>query len=124
MAGYDWIVVTSPNGARELARRMRGQPARIAAIGPGTAAALRENGLEPDLVARESTQEGLLDELPRPAGRVLFTGADDARTLLPETLGADVVHLYRTIELSPPQFPNADPRPPSGPGGSVSRRRS
>ena len=67
--GYDWVVVTSPNGARELARRRRrGALPRLAAIGPGTAAALRELGLPPDLVPRVSTQEGLRDELPRPPG--------------------------------------------------------
>jgi len=35
--GYDWVVLTSPNGARELRRRMRGTPARVAAIGAATA---------------------------------------------------------------------------------------
>ena len=32
--GYDWVVVTSANGARELARRATAQPASVAAIGP------------------------------------------------------------------------------------------
>ena len=32
--GYDWVVLTSATGARELSRRMRGTPARVAAIGP------------------------------------------------------------------------------------------
>ncbi len=35
-----------------------------------------------DLVASVSTQEGLLAELPRPAGRVLFAGAEGARQLI------------------------------------------
>jgi uroporphyrinogen-III synthase len=43
-----------------------------------------------------STQEGLLAELPRPAGRVLFAGAEGARPLLADELAADVVVLYRT----------------------------
>jgi len=102
--GYDWVVVTSPNGARELRRRMRGRPGRIAAIGAATAEAL--GGA--DLVARVSTQEGLLAELPRPAGRVLFAGAEGARPLLAEELGADVVALYRTVELRPPEPPLGD----------------
>ena len=108
VAGYDWVVVTSPNGATELARRIRGQAPKIAAIGPGTAAALRQHGLAPDLTARVSTQEGLLAELPRPPGRVLFVAAEGARTLLPDELDADVVHAYRTVELSPSDFPEAD----------------
>ena len=54
-----------------------------------------------------STQEGLLAELPRPAGRVLFAGAEGARTLLADELGADVVPLYRTVELAPTRRPTA-----------------
>ena len=49
-----------------------------------------------DLVPEVSTQEGLLAELPRPAGRVLFAGAEGARRLLVDELGADFVPLYRT----------------------------
>jgi uroporphyrinogen-III synthase len=48
-----------------------------------------------------STQEGLLAELPRPAGAVLFAGAEGARPLLADELGADVVALYRTKERTP-----------------------
>lgn len=98
---YDWVVVTSPNGASELARRAHGVPRRIAAVGPGTSRALTARGLAPDVVARVSTQEGLLADLPQPAGRVLFAGAEDARPLLSDELDADVVVLYRTVELSP-----------------------
>jgi uroporphyrinogen-III synthase len=105
VAPYDWVVVTSANGARELARRATGPPRRVAAIGPATAAALREQGIEPALVARISTQEGLLDELPRPAGRVLFAGAEGARSLLADALGAEVLPLYRTRPLRPDRFP-------------------
>ena len=105
VSGYDWLIVTSANAARELARRMRGRPGRVAAIGPGTAAALPE---EPDLVSRVSTQEGLLAELPRPAGRVLFAGAEGARRLLADELGADFVALYRTKQLRPDDFPAVD----------------
>ncbi|MBA2476720.1 MAG: uroporphyrinogen-III synthase [Actinobacteria bacterium] len=106
--GYDWVVVTSPNGARELVRRLRGRPRRLAAIGPGTADALEQGGYAADLVPGVSTQEGLLAELPRPAGRVLFAGAADARPLLAEALGADVVPLYRTVALVPRILPSGD----------------
>lgn len=100
LTGYDWVVVTSANGARELRRRMVGSARRVAAIGRATAEAFGRV----DLVPRVSTQEGLLAELPRPAGRVLFAGAEGARSLLPETLNADVVTLYRTRELRPQPF--------------------
>jgi uroporphyrinogen-III synthase len=102
VSGYDWVIVTSANGSSELAERMGGRPARTAAIGPATAAALP---YEPDLVPEVSTQEGLLAELPRPAGRVLFAGAEGARRLLVDELGADFVPLYRTKELRPDGFP-------------------
>jgi uroporphyrinogen-III synthase len=102
--GYDWVVLTSATGARELRRRMRGTPARVAAIGPATAAAF--GGA--DLVASTSTQEGLLAALPSSPGRVLFVGAEGARRLLPDTLEADVVVVYRTVELSPTAWPDCD----------------
>ncbi|HXZ57206.1 MAG TPA: uroporphyrinogen-III synthase [Gaiellaceae bacterium] len=100
-SGYDWVVVTSPRGARELAHRRRGRLPAVAAIGPGTAAALREHRIEPALVPAVSTQEGLVAELPRTPGRVLFAGAEEARPFLAEALGADTVALYRTRALRP-----------------------
>jgi uroporphyrinogen-III synthase len=99
-AGYDWVIVTSPNGADELARRGRNL-SKIAAVGPGTAEALREHGLEPAFVPRVSSQDGLLAEFPRPAGRVLFAAAEGARRRPIEALDADFVPLYRTRLLSP-----------------------
>jgi uroporphyrinogen-III synthase len=106
--GYDWVVVTSSNGAAELARRRHGALPRVAAIGPGTAEALAERGIEPALVARVSTQEGLLAELPRPAGRVLLAAAEGARRLLVENLGADFLPLYRVVQLHPATPPEGD----------------
>ncbi len=95
--GYDWLVLTSATGARELKRRVTGRAARVAAIGSATARAWGEV----DLVPRLASQEGLLAELPRPAGRVLFAGAEGARPLLAQELAADVVVLYRARALSP-----------------------
>src|SRR3954470_13928001 len=98
---YDWLVVTSRNGAHELARR--GVTAnRIAAIGPATAEALRSHGLRVDLVAAAHTQEGLRDELPE--GTLLLAAAEGARR---DVLDADFLPLYRTIELRP-EAPAAD----------------
>ena len=99
-AGYDWLVVTSPNGAEEIARRGRNLPP-IAAVGPGTAEMLRARGIEPAFVPQDSSQEGLLREFPRPAGRVLFAAAEGARRRPIEELGADFVPLYRTRLLAP-----------------------
>jgi uroporphyrinogen-III synthase len=108
LAPYDWVVVTSPNGARELARRAVGAARRVAAIGPGTASALRAHGLEPDVAADVSTQEGLAEALPRPAGRVLVAAAEDSRPDLREALDADFIALYRTRETVPSEPPAGD----------------
>jgi uroporphyrinogen-III synthase len=102
--GYDWLVLTSVTGAKEVKRRGQGRARRVAAIGRATAEAF--GGA--DLVPAEATQEGLLAELPRPAGRVLFAGAEGARRLLVDELGADFIPLYRTLELRPERTPDAD----------------
>jgi uroporphyrinogen-III synthase len=107
-SGYDWLVVTSANGARELARRRAGALPRVAAVGPATAEALRAAGIEPSVVAATPSQEGLLEALPSSTGRVLFAGAEGARRLLVDALDADFVALYRTRELGPTAVPDAD----------------
>jgi uroporphyrinogen III methyltransferase / synthase len=106
--GYDWVVVTSPNGAEQFARRRRGSLPRVAAIGPGTAETLAASGIEADLVPRVSTQEGLLAEFPREPARVLFVGARGARRLLIDELGADFVPLYDTALVRPDRPPEGD----------------
>jgi uroporphyrinogen-III synthase len=105
---YDWLVLTSRAAVECLFDRLEGALPRVAAIGPGTAEALRERGVEPALVAKRSTQEGLVAELPRAAGRVLFAGAADARDVLARELGAEFVPLYRTVEVRPGDVPDAD----------------
>jgi len=101
LSEWDWVVVTSPNGARELGRRLVRPPRHLAAIGPGTAEALSSEGLHADLVPRIHTQEGLRDELP--PGRTLLAAAEGARR---GVLDADFLPLYRTYELTA--------EPPSG----------
>jgi uroporphyrinogen-III synthase len=98
--GYDWVIVTSPNGADELARRGRNLP-KLAAVGPGTAERLVEHGLRPAFVPRVSSQDGLVVEFPRPPGRVLFAAAANSRRRPIEELGADFLPLYATRLLSP-----------------------
>jgi uroporphyrinogen III methyltransferase/synthase len=105
---YDWVVLTSRHAVEQLFERLDGNLPRVAVVGPGTAEALRDHGIEPTLVASRSTQEGLLEEMPSPAGRVLFAGAEGARDLLPRALDADVVLLYRTVELRPAGAPDGD----------------
>ena len=106
--GYDWLLLTSRNGVEALFARLEGPLPPVAAVGRGTAEALRERGVEPELVARTSTQEGLAAELPRPVGRALFAGAEDARDVLVRELGAEFVPVYRTRALRPERFPEGD----------------
>ncbi|MEA2157283.1 MAG: uroporphyrinogen methyltransferase / synthase [Solirubrobacteraceae bacterium] len=107
LAGFDLLCVTSPNGARrllELARDARALsgPA-IAAIGPGTADALRAGGIEADIVPPRAVAESLVEALAeRPVQRALVVRAEQARDVLPDALrerGAEVeiLALYRTV---------------------------
>jgi uroporphyrinogen III methyltransferase/synthase len=117
---YDLVCLTSPNGVRVLFDRLHqaGEDARafagatVAAIGPGTAAALAEYGVVADVVPETSTAEGLLQALAgQPARRVLVARAAEARDVLPDGLreqgaGVDVLPLYETVAeaLAPEQL--------------------
>jgi uroporphyrinogen III methyltransferase/synthase len=108
---YDLVCLTSPNGVRLLFERLfaEGRDARalagprIAAIGPGTAAALRDHGVIADIVPDRFVAEGLVDALAGvPVKRALIARAARARDVLPEALrerGAevDLVVLYETV---------------------------
>ena len=124
-ADYDWLLLTSRNGVEALFARLEGRLPRVAVVGRGTAEALREHGVEPDVVARTSTQEGLAVELPGRPGRVLFAGAEDAREVLVRELGADFVPLYRT-DCSGPRSsrrPISSSSPPRRPRGASRRSK-
>jgi uroporphyrinogen III methyltransferase/synthase len=111
LAGYDLICLTSPNGVRLLFDRLFGAGldaralagVRVAAIGPGTAAALRSYGVVADVVPPERfVAEGLVEALADvPVTRALVARAAVARDVLVDALrerGAevDVVALYET----------------------------
>jgi uroporphyrinogen III methyltransferase/synthase len=110
---YALVCLTSPNGVDLLFAAMaeRGLDARalanatVAAIGPGTARALRARGVIPDIVPPRSIAEALVESLrevdvaERP---VLIARAAEARDVLPEALRdrrarVDVVPLYETV---------------------------
>ncbi len=106
LSGYDLVCLTSPNGARLLlealpdARALAGMT--VAAIGPGTARALRDGGIAADVVPERFVAEGLVEALAeRPVRRALSARAQEARDVLPDALrerGAevDVLPLYVT----------------------------
>jgi uroporphyrinogen III methyltransferase / synthase len=106
LAAYDLLCLTSVNGVARLfdlvrdARALAGPV--IAAIGPGTADALRAHGIEPDVVPTRAVGEGLLEAL---AGldvrRAAVLRAREGRDVLPDGLRergveVDVVALYET----------------------------
>jgi uroporphyrinogen III methyltransferase/synthase len=107
LSGFDLLCLTSPTGAARLlelvrdARDLAGP--RIAAIGPGTAAALRTGGIEPDILPSRSNAEGLVEALEGVEVRhALIARAQEGREVLPDALrerGAEVelLALYRTI---------------------------
>ena len=101
VTGYEWVIVTSANGAAELGARHIGVLPRVAAVGELTAAALEAQGIAVEFVPTLASQEGLLAELPRPTGKALFVGAEGARRLLADELPADFRAVYRTVELTP-----------------------
>ncbi len=110
LSAYDLVCLTSPNGVVSLYDRIQlaGGDARafaettIAAIGPGTAAALAERGLRADIVAERFVAEGLVEALGQhPVRRALVARAAVARDVLPDALRArgaevDVLPLYET----------------------------
>jgi len=109
---YQWLVVTSANGAEVLAQRLAAlkipnaglDHLKIAAIGPATARALGEMGLHVDEVPKQSIAESLVESLrPQVSGQnVLLVRAKVARDVLPDELRkadaiVEVVDAYQTI---------------------------
>jgi uroporphyrinogen III methyltransferase / synthase len=111
LEGYDLVCVTSPVGASQLWSRLRaaGLDARalagrrVAAIGPGTARALEEHGIVPDVVPARAVAEGLVEALTaEEISRALVLRAREGRDVLPDALRArgasvDVLALYETL---------------------------
>jgi uroporphyrinogen-III synthase len=112
LSQYEWLIVTSANTVRSLRDRMAAAGVgsrdfsllKIAAVGSGTAHALRELGLAVHVTPEEYVAESLLaalgDQLR--GARVLLARASVARDIIPQTLAArgaqvDVVDAYRTV---------------------------
>lgn len=117
LADYTLVCLTSPNGVAALfdaimaagrdARALAG--ATVAAIGPGTAAALAQRGVRADVVPERFVAEALVEALESvevSGKRVLVARAAEARDVLPDAMrdrGADVdvVALYETVRDEP-----------------------
>jgi uroporphyrinogen III methyltransferase/synthase len=117
MHSYALVCLTSPNGVRLLFEALEAANldaralanATVAAIGPGTAAALARHGIRADVVPERSVAEALVEALGdvdvdgRP---VLVARAAEARDVIPEALRerrakVDVVSLYETVAEEP-----------------------
>ena len=107
---YDWIVFTSTNTVRIVGERWRTlqldpseHPARVAAVGPATAAALRQFGVEPAFVPQKFIATEIVAGLgPIASQRILLPQAELARQDLAERLtgaGAvvDTLPIYQTL---------------------------
>jgi uroporphyrinogen III methyltransferase/synthase len=122
IARFDWLILTSVNGAEALARRLAHlqldsrhlAPLRVAVIGDATEAAVREHlGIQPDLVppsyVAESLGQTLIDR-EAPAGKsILMLRADIARPTLGRMLtdaGAHVTDLPIYISRQPSALPD------------------
>jgi uroporphyrinogen III methyltransferase / synthase len=121
---YEWIGFTSVNAVKAIREKFTefGLDARafaglkVAAVGGVTAAALRDWGIEPDLVPGEGAEQsasGLLSVWPPfdrtldPINRVFLPRADIATETLVAGLQAlgwevDDVTAYRTVRAAPP----------------------
>jgi len=109
LGSFDWLVVTSINGARAVgADAATTGGVRLAAVGPATAAALAALAGRPvDLIAQVPRVEGLLAEFPTGPSRVLVAQADRAGAELVEGLVArghevEAVTAYATVSRQPP----------------------
>jgi uroporphyrinogen-III synthase len=112
MASYDWIVLTSVNGVTAVAQGLAGlvgHSTRVAAVGPVTAEAIRDTGVEPAFVASRASDDiaGGLGEID--GVKILLPQADIAEPHLAEELrgkGAEVeaVIAYRTVLVEPPMW--------------------
>ncbi|WP_392543196.1 uroporphyrinogen-III synthase [Oryzobacter telluris] len=125
---YEWVGFTSVNAVRAIREKFDefGLDARsfaglkVAAVGGVTAQALRDWGINPDLVPEgEQSAKGLLEEWPPydqdldPINRIFLPRADIATETLVAGLQengweVDDVTAYRTVRATPPPAPVRD----------------
>lgn len=107
LAAYEWVIFTSVNAVAAVGERLSGiGEARVAAVGPVTADAVRALGVEPSFVANRASEDiaGGLGSID--GTRVLLPQADIADPRLADELreeGAtvDAVVAYRTVQIEP-----------------------
>lgn len=103
---FDWLVVSSPNGAEAYLAVHRSAPPSVAAVGSTTAAALAAGGVTATLVPAQQSAAGLVAAMPGGPGTVLVVQAVDAEATLADGLRTKgwqvtVVAPYRTVPARP-----------------------
>jgi uroporphyrinogen III methyltransferase/synthase len=116
---FDWIVFASANGVRSFVDRLRAGrrdgrhlgTARLAAIGPSTAAALEAAGLACDLEPERSRSEGIVESLGTTVrrGRFLLLRADRGRDVMRRDLEALGHHVTEVAAYSSRAADSIDP---------------
>lgn len=110
LASYQWLVFTSANGVEYFWARLGDEhlsPLKVAAIGPATARALEQRGVQPALVPDEYVAEAQAAGLGEVARQwFLWPRAKAAREALADELGrrGAIVHeipVYRTLPPVP-----------------------
>ena len=112
---YDWLILTSVNGVKALAERIRhlGLDAlnfihlKVAAIGPATEQALEEQQFKVDVVPDKYVAEAVVSRLRDQVKgqRILLVRAKVARDVIPEELrrAGAAVHVVEAYETVAPQ---------------------
>jgi uroporphyrinogen-III synthase len=113
LSSFDWVVFTSPSGARYFGTRMKalslrlsweGSP-RVAAVGRQTARALSALGVKPDFVPTSYTTRILGKELPAKKGNSILLLRSDiadpglASELVERGFSVEEAAIYRTISV-------------------------
>ena len=112
LATYDWLILTSVNGAEAMFERIAKcrldnsalSHLKVAAIGPATTKAIEKHGLRVTITPKEYVAESVVASLHKrvKGKRVLLVRAKIARDMIPRELrkaGAtvDVVEAYETV---------------------------
>ena len=116
---FTFLVFSSANGVRffvkrlwEIGKDVRALGStRVAAIGPGTAAALEDCCIKPDCVPREYRAESLaeaLNQLPE-RGKILLIRASRGRQALPEMLSTAGWQVHQVVAYQSMDVPSANP---------------
>jgi uroporphyrinogen III methyltransferase/synthase len=114
---YEWVLFASANAVERVLGRLRASPeqvfagVKVAAVGPVTAEALVEHGVQPSVVPAKFTGEAVSNEIGPGFGRLLFPRVADGPRAGVEVImrlgwAVDEVAAYRNV-VARPDVPEA-----------------